>query len=258
MVEALPRAEWSNMSAQNRWHGVIFAGHPDARIVPQVKAPNERVTYNAQWSVQSKGTLICQKLKTCEMGGAMRVWFSARGLSSRQEKNGWIFVEAPKAYAAVRVVSGGAQWETEPTPAGPEFVGANGYLSDDTPGAAAPLPADPSTTFAGAWLRCNDEWSPVILEVALKEDFTSCNAFQSAVLALPVSFENDVLHYRGLSGDAFAFHADQTRNPEINGQQINYAPSKVLDSPFLRSDWNSGIVAIQKDHHAIVLDFVKN
>lgn len=50
------------MSMQNRWQGVIFAGDPNARTFPQCVGLRNGKTYNPQWSVQNKGTLIVQKL----------------------------------------------------------------------------------------------------------------------------------------------------------------------------------------------------
>jgi len=35
----------------------------------------------------------------------------------------------------------------------------------------------------------------------------------------------------------------------------NYSPKKVYDSPFIDSDFGSGIVTIRKGGHALVLDF---
>lgn len=231
MVEPRPSDDWAAISAQNRWHGVIFAGHVDARIVPQVRARDDRAAFNTQWSVQRHGTLICQKLKTHKHGREMRVWFSKAGLSDVRRQDDWFFVEAPGAYAGVRVVRGEAEWDKD--------------------AAGAKRPFGP----AGTWLRCEDEWTPVILEVASKQDFASYDAFCQAVVALPLSFADEILRYQGLSGDQFTFYADQSRKPEVNGIAIDYAPPMVLDSPFVKSRWNSGVVTIAKDGRQCALDF---
>lgn len=225
MVEPRPADHWVGMSAQNRWHGAIFAGDINARIVPQVRAKDNRALWNAQWSVQHKGTLICQKLKTNKGGQEMRVWFSRPGLTDRREEGGWVFVEAPAAYAAVRVVHGGAEWENA------------------------------RRGLEGSWLRCRDEWTPVVLEVSPKEDFEDYAAFRKAVAALPLSFENGVLRYQGLSHAKLTFYTTQRKNPEINGKAIDYTPPMVLDSPFLKARWNNGVVTIAKDGRSRVLDF---
>jgi len=225
MFEARPAEDWTHISSQNRWHGVIFAGHDDARIVPQVEAADGRVVMNAQWSVQRKGTLICQKLKTSKSSRAMRVWFSAAGLSNRVEEAGWVFVEAPKAFAAVRVASGGTDWEKS------------------------------KEKVVGDWLRCRDEWSPVVLEIAPREDFANCAAFRKAIAKLPFSIENGVLTHQSLTGDRFSFPIDQNAPPQINGKPIDYAPPIAFDSLFVLAGWDSGVVTIRKGHRKLVLDF---
>jgi len=75
---------------------VIFAGHPTARIFLQPLKPARGSVYNAHWSVQDKGVLIVQRLKTSNARG-QRVWFD--GALRRAEKSGWVFVEAPRAFA---------------------------------------------------------------------------------------------------------------------------------------------------------------
>ncbi len=225
MLEARPFEDWAMISSQNRWHGVIFAGHRNACIVPQCEADDHRATFNQQWSVQQKGTLIAQKLKTSRTSGAMRVWFSEPGLSNRMEEGGWAFVEAEGAYAAVRPAAGGYVWE----PSG--------------------------DAWEGDWLRCEDEWTPVILEVARKPNFADYAAFREAVKENALAFDRAVLRYSGLDGDTFTFYADHSRPPEVNGTPVDYAPPKAFHSPFVRADWNSGVVGIRKAGREIVRDF---
>ncbi len=228
MCEARPLEDWTMISSQNRWHGAIFAGHPNARLYPQCRADEETKTYNQQWSVQRKGTLIVQRLagKQYSRGPEeMRVWFSRPGLGNRQEKDGWVFVEAAGAYAAVRPVAGEYRWKT-----------VEGWAPGD-------------------WLCCTDSVSPIIIEVASKKQFADYGAFQAALLAAPIRFADRVLTYTGLSGDRFTFYADYSRVPQVNGQPIDYAPQRVFDSPFVESEWDSGMVTIRKGERKITLDF---
>ncbi len=226
MFEARPGSDWAAISSQNRWQGVVFSGDPEARIVPQVQSENGDVVYNAHWSVQERGALITQKLKTHRFGKSMRVWFSESGLSARHEESGWFFVTAPEAYAAVRPVSGGTAWE----------------------------PAPPGR-LRGAWMVCEDEWTPVILEVAGKTEWPSAEAFQKAVVALPIRQEAGVVHYTSLAGDTFRFWADQSRPPEVNGRRVDLAPRLAFDSPFVRGEWNSGVITVSAGDRRLVLDF---
>jgi hypothetical protein len=225
MTEARPMTDWTHISSQNRWQGVIFAGNVDARIVPQVRAADGRVVMNGHWSAQARGSLVTQKLKTNKGGGAMRVWFSESGVTPHRDEAGWSFVETPRAYAAVRAVTGGVTWEA-----------ATGVLK-------------------GSWMTCREEGTPVIVEVAEKKDFASYAEFRKAVTALPLSFEKNVLAYQGLAGDRIVFYADYSRVPEINGAPVDYAPAMAFDSPFVRGEWNAGTVTVSKGGRQLRLDF---
>lgn len=225
MCEFRPHYEWTMISSQNRSHGVIFEGDQAACILPQCENSNNRRAFNSQWSVQRKGTLICQKLKNNREAGKTRIWFSGKGLSAPIEKDGWIFAESDGAYSALYVVEGSSYWDTT------------------------------KNSVSGKWLYCENEYTPIILEVVRKSDYKSFSKFQNKITDKIIDFNNNILNYKGIYGDLFTFYADYSHSPQINNTTINYAPSKAFDSPFLKSDWNSGIVYIQKDARKIMLNF---
>ncbi len=229
VIEARPSHEWTLISSQNTWRGVIFAGHNDARIVPQAYSPNHGNTYNQQWGVQHRGTMITQQLPralTVNCSGTMRVWFSHPGLRHRREVGGWVCVEADGAYAAVRPARGGYRWAD----------------SDDR-------------VRQGDWMVLEDGFAPVIIEVARKVDYADYQAFQDAVLTRAPQWSDNRLDYTGLSGIAITFHADCSAPPEIDGAAITCSPPKVFDSPFVSSEWDSALITIAKDARSLVLDF---
>jgi len=237
MVPPKPFREWAMISSQNRSHGVLFAGDTISFILPQCENPLHSRAYNSQWSVQKKGTLICQKLRYHQYAGATRVWFSKHGLSDPVEEDGWIFSEtegakvadgaegAEGAYAAVCVVEGSAAWDPD------------------------------KNIDLGKWLYCEKEYSPVILEVVSKSEYTSYREFREQVKKQEFKFSDGILEYTGLYGDSFTFFADHSQPPRINGKTINYAPEMGFDSPFLQSVWNSGIVSIRKGKRQLLYDF---
>ena len=220
MYAKLPCDQWTAISSQNRWQGVIFAGgERDARIYPQCVGLRNGKTYNQWWSVQSKGTLLTQKLpRPCsKQAGPMRIWFDAS--LQRVERDGWVCAEAARAYAAVRPAVGGTTWE------------------DDN------------------WLRLENDLSPIIIQVARRSAYPDAEAFRAAVLSQQVEFDSHVLSYTGLQdAGRFTFFADSDRMPEIDGKPIELKPAKTFDSPFLQQDWNSGIVTIRKGERELVLD----
>lgn len=221
--DALPSDAWNAISSQNRWHGAIFAGDRNARIYTYGETVKSH--YNAHWAVQKRGTLIAQKLKTSKNVTQHRVWFSREGLSKPIQEGAWYFAEADSAYAAVRVVSGEAAFEED------------------------------STDKRARILTCADDLSPVILEVARKADFPDFKTFRETVKALPFQFDVTILTYTGLSKDRFKFFADQSARPQINGSPVDLGPEKVYDSPFVQSDWDSGVVTIQFGDKKHVLNF---
>jgi len=233
-TEARPTEDWVAISSQNRWAGVIFAGHPDARIYPAPFNAKGAAILNGFWSLQSKGTMISQQLNVKRSDGELiagegrseewRVFFSKAGLSRTVQDGRWTFVEAPHAYAGVCVVDGRAQFSSSPD----RF---------------------------GEWLVCSKKDTPVIIELGRKSDYETYEAFRNKVLAQELSFEKSVLAYRSLSGDLLTFYADQSRLPEINGIPVNLAPEKVYDSPFVQSEWDSGIVTIRCGKDQKVIDF---
>jgi hypothetical protein len=225
MSEARAEPEWTMISSQNRRHGILFEGDPVAVISPQCEPTRDRRAYNTQWSVQRKGTLVCQKLNTHRGAGPMRVWFSGAGLSVPIEHDGWTLVESRGAFAAVRVVRGATTW------------------------------AESSSAVAGRWLNLADEYSPVILQVAQKSEYLSLRAFGAAVAGQKIEIKNEVLSFRSIGGDRFSFPLNFTGAPTINGAPINYAPARGLDSPYVQTEWNSGVVRLSKGTRTQLLDF---
>lgn len=229
MFEARPEKEWTMISSQNRWQGVIFEGNVDARIFPVPQPLADNRDYNSWWSVQSRGTLITQRLGEgySEGTGPMQVWFSRAGLDGRVERDGWVFTAAPSAYAAVRVVQGGYKWE-------------------ETEGPVKGL---------GDWLVCDDPDSAVILEVARKTRFRNYEAFQAQMLKQPVQLNAGHLKYASIYGDRFDFDCATHHPPLINGRPPDYSPRMSFESPFLSAGWNSGIVDIRMGSRRLKLNF---
>jgi hypothetical protein len=236
MTAARPLEDWAAISAQNRWQGAIFAGGHDARIVPIVRPKDNRRALNAQWSVQSKGSLITQKLKHHRGGAEMIVWMSNDGLSVPVEEDGIIFVEAENAYAGIKVVQGGFKWRQTP------FIANTGENHR-------------RSTPEGKAMILNEEYAPVILEVMTKSDVSSFDAFKAMVKACRISMNGPVLEYKTIYGEQLTFDTSTREVPTINGHPVNYSPRKVFESPFLNADWNSGIVTIAKGNRKKVLNF---
>jgi hypothetical protein len=228
ITEARPTDDWAAISSQNRFAGVIFAGDRDARVYPApYNAKGDSIT-NGFWSVQSKGTMISQQLsrKIRRKGPTQewRVFFSNAGLSKPVQKGSWIFAEAKNAYVGVHVLKGSASFE--------------------------------KVKF-GRWLVCKDSMTPVIIEAARKKDYADFASFQKKAMSQPISFEKSVLSYETLAGDKLTFYTDQSRLPKINDLTVDLAPELVFESPYVRSEWNSGVVTIKYGQDRKTLNFNK-
>ena len=242
MVPALSRGEWSLISSQNHWDGVIFAGHPTARVFVQPSGHS----YNADWSVQSKGVMIVQRLKDTNAKD-QRVWFDSS--LKRVERDGWVFAEAPQAYAAVRVAEGPTTWQ--PDESGKRAKGKRDEVAEDDP-------VSKSGQAQGMYLTCGNEFSPVILEVGRKGDYPSFTAFQNAILANALTWKDKKLDYRSdFHKTQLTLFADYSNPPQVDGSPVNHNPPKAYDSPFIQGDFGSGVITIRKDRRELLLDFTK-
>jgi hypothetical protein len=286
MVEARPSADWAAISSQNRWQGVIFAGDPGGRIVPIPRAKDNRVAFNQFWSVQSKGSLITQKLKSSKDAEEMLVWISKAGLSDPVEQEGIVFVEAEGAYAAIRVPVGGYTWAAAGSFGWDKHVPENHtmVLKDDyapvilevmaksdlrnlgAQDKPTPDPSEEGNLEKGSAQEGNFglRGETELRETRLPEDplqggagvgSATFETFKDLVKSRRIAFKGPLLRYETIYGDELTLDTRYKAKPTINGKAIDYAPSKALDSPFLVSDYNSGVVTIEKGERKRVLDF---
>lgn len=226
MFPNLSNARWSNISSQNRFHSALLRTESDfVQIVPQGRATTSNHRgLNEQWSVQKYGTLITQKLRTSERIAEMRVYIPSEDSVTVEEVGDWIFINSEYTYSGVRVATGGYQWQD-----------AN-------------------------WIELNDEYSPVIIEVARSTDYQDYDAFKTAALStsLEVVTEsgNRQLEYTGLgdSGD-FVFYIDTDELPMINNDPYNLTSEFTYKSPYLNAQWPASKVTIEKDDRSLTLDF---
>ncbi len=227
--EALPEPNWTMISSQNRWAGIIFNGNPNSRIFPECAGTDNRV-YNQMWGVQSKGTMITHKLLNnvhSRDAAPMRVWISDFGLTSLLERDGWVFVASQGAYAALRAVQGSYTWN---------IVNEPGLWS-------------------GRYMAPTNQYSPIIMEVGQKDDYPTYKAFQDKVIASKLTINPTNIQYEGIYGDKFQFFTDYSKLPTVNGSAISLKPTKVMSSPFVNSDFDSGIYTIRKGSKVLNLNF---
>lgn len=217
MQDAFSPEKWNNVSSQNRWHGLIFAGNYTARIFTQPDKPERGSVYDAEWGVQNRGVMILQRLPKSNASG-QALWIDKT--LSMIERDGWIFIEAPEAYTAIKIIHGDIR-----------------KLCAQDYGAGI--------ANAGFWLKLDDEFSPIIMEAAEKKQFTSFIEFQDLIIANPLTVEINKIKYESKHHKtSLTLFSDYSALPLIDNNPINLKPLHLFESPFLRSVWGSGIVTI--------------
>jgi hypothetical protein len=229
---ALDAAWLDDAGMSHRWQGVVFRSDPLARIGFEVEPANELDwhSFNPFFSVQDRNILITQAWAPvppnppASRPDFLRVYFS-RTLDEVQEDSGWIFVRDGDAFAALNVVAGGYDW-TCPWKQADDVRG-------DKP-----------------FVRLRVENAPVILMANDAADYAhDFGAFKAAVKSQPIGYESGVLNFASIS-----FYGP-ARPAEVNARPVDLAPARGYDSPFIRSEWNSGLIYIRKADDTVILDF---
>lgn len=226
-VELLEEDEWIHFSSQNRLNNVIFSGQPEARIFTQRPYPGTptiaRSETNAEWGVQNKGAMILQRITKHTNANGQAVWFDFD--LNVSEINGWIFAVASDAYAAVRIVDGGWNWVADSLAYHRE---SNDNLN------------------LGEWAELTDQYSPVVIEVGRKSDYSGYSAFRSEILSNPLVWDGTRLDYTSTAyATTLTLFADESAPPRVDGKPVDLSPTKNYDSPYLKGDFAGGPVIIQ-------------
>jgi hypothetical protein len=223
--KALPYESWVLISSQNRWAGVIFSNDKDARIYPSCMMAKDNRAYNPFWCVQHKGSMVFQKLDTVKCSRSCHqfgMWISKAGLSNMSFYNNCVFVESDKAYAAVRCITA--------------------YKIVEKP--------------TGYWIVPEEEYAPIILEVGQKTDYKDYTDFKKKMVSQSCSIKDNWLEYHSLSGEILRMDLKQNNLPMVGNKAVNLTPTKVMDSPFLQSDYNSGIITLNS-YKKLMINFNK-
>jgi hypothetical protein len=101
---------------------------------------------------------------------------------------------------------------------------------------------------------------PLVLHAGGATEDGSFDAFKKKVLANRLTYQDGVLAYEDAKWGKMEFCPDGAKPADrwrrINGQPVPL-PDKLFDSPYLTSDYNSGIVTAEFNGRKLVLDFNK-
>ena len=290
-----PAAIHSHLSITGRWHGMTFAQSATSRIVPvglvHAEAPdsggvskpprshlvNAGMSYDLELMLQTAQyhqTLIVQQARRWtavhpewypndpDYSRPMGIWLGT-DWDEQVERDGWIFVQKGRAYAAIRPVLWDEAYEKERKT---RTKGNQVYFNapDDSP--MVKLRED-----CYGWsqdrsiLVLEDAHSPVIIEAGRNSDYPTLADFMTDVVDNPIALYktvvpgSNILVYSGYSEDApeIVFNAGVPQIPTIGGEPVNYRYPMTFDSPYLKSEYGSGKILIEYGSEQHSLDFTE-
>jgi hypothetical protein len=224
LKEGLP-----SLTAQNRYHAIVFASDINARVVPQCEGLGNHKTYGQQQAVQHKNVLLVQRHAKAKSTGDMRVIFGGKGMKQRLvERNGWLILKEGNAWLGVKGFSQtkpnescGSQWEND------------------------------------VILRMKDGNAPVAFVTGRTNDFADLAAFTNYLQGFVGNPDKGwfTLSHGTKVPLSLSLHLKSDALPKVNGKPIDLRPKMLFDSPFMSSEHGSGIVTISKGRRKKVLDF---
>lgn len=179
---------------------------------------------------QHKNVLVCQN-------GFGEGYVATREFGRLVEKGGWILLEDDHAYVAIRPARGGWSWRKVAS----EYV-------------------------FGEYLYFHDVDSPFVLEVARPADYGGdFSAFTADVLGNELrATQNNGIYYEscsegksGPSAEPFVIEMTPGQLPIVNGTTVDLAGYPTIGSPYLDSEWDSGVAKISFAGRRLILDFNK-
>jgi hypothetical protein len=183
---------------------------------------------NAFKTIQDRNVMVTMKWGSeIDRKTDPRLWiYLSSQLDAVEEAGGWIFVQAGGAYAAIRIVEGGYQWSRPWQHSAIFHVDEKSYVT--------PTSAD----------------TPIIMLANDAADYGhDFAAFKRALMASPIDWQGGLLRFATIT------HQGPFAPGMVNGKSVELRPSRVNDSPFIRSKLDSGIVYLRKGAETLTLDF---
>ena len=260
-----PGVTHNHLSVAGRFQGLSFAEPRGAAVYvkgiedeKEFTSPARSYPYNNTMirSVQDEQVAIFQ--------GARRVlrqspaWFPNEthqlvgmvvGLSMTQhmeEENGWIFVQNGEGLLAIRVVEG-----LQVPMTGGANAANKGVVDYPLESVHVDLVETPyKWNASNDKILFDDPWSPVIFEAGRLEDFGSLQAFKDYIHGNKVTLLKTVVpgfyrlryEFGANNENRIDFNAANLQIPRINGVPVDYDPAYLFNSPYLQSEYQSGVI----------------
>jgi len=229
----------SHLSPGKRWNGLILDSSPDAYIFPTVFVRNDgeiKPVGEMYQSVQHKNVLLCKHNRSYFQVNPE--WYPdivpeknmsygihlGRGYDVK-EYDGWYILSDEYTYVAFRPAYGGAVWENERS------------------------------------LVFDDMSAPAIIHIESTERFKTAEEFASYIekeCSLKVNNTVTPGYYTidySFDGNKLYLNAANNEPPRINGKTVDYEYPYTFKSPYMISEYGSGIITVKKGNLERVFDF---
>jgi hypothetical protein len=274
-----PLAIHSHLSAGG-WQGLVVGSDPDARICPVVfpleengkdrtKGKSYKV-HGVYKNVQHENVLMFQKslnytvldpdwFPLVPYRSETGVYFG-NSWDEKVEKNHWIFVRRNNVYSAICVVEADMDYERSKITGPPgmyNFTGGDRLIK---------MVDKPYKWVEDEKLiELNNRYNPVILISGDDKMYGSFDKFIDQVssttpqLHKTVNLVGYLVTYTppGDSKPEMYLNAGNIEIPTIDGEYINYEYPKTYESPYIKSEFGSGVIDINYDGQKMKLDFTK-
>ena len=107
----------------------------------------------------------------------------------------------------------------------------------------------------GYWVVADNWFAPFVVEVAPKLKYANYDEFQHAIVSTKCELAGNRVVYRSLTNDELSLPVDYKGLPTVNGCNVDITPTWGMNSPFVKSVFDSGIVKIEKDGRSMTLNF---
>ena len=271
-------ALYNHLAVAGRWQGLVTPD-PDTRLVTVALDPPDGETEDGSaydmelvyHSVQHKQVLITQQRRRWTQ--ANPDWYPApdvryertfglyfgSGWDRIDERDGWVFAEKDNAYVAVRVILLKAASDPKAWAKGTDSYRGVVALRDD----------GYTWNDGRTILRLVNRFSPILIEAGRKADYPALEGFQKMIAKSRLKLYRTVVTretgvvvvYRSAAPgmEEVVFNAANTSDvPTVGGRRIDYAHPRAFDSPYIRSNYGSGVVEITKGAYGLGLDFNHN
>ncbi len=223
-----PDQRYVGSHAQHRWQGVVIQGDTGARIAPQITrldqagaVDRKQRVPNGFVSVQDKNVLITQRSNYRNWDRSRTDVYLSGTLDILEEEGNWIFTKEGNAYAAVYIVDNSYRWLDQ-------TLRNKGPNTDRH------------------FITLINPDSPIIIVASEVGDYgNDFERFKSTLKDQNVEYDGTTTRFAGVT----------FQGPKRASVHFDLSKLRTFDSPYVRSDWESGIIYIRRAQDALLLDF---